>query len=268
MKNIFWATFHFSLILYSVLSVSCRKSAEDEFNDANLNSKAKFLTRLEVVSTRYEENLVIDISYDSNNRVTSFAVNSAENGLSYYSLYYDSNNSLNGAIRDGDFLDVDDLYQSPLNVFETGTVLEYDEKGNPSRIEINKYNYDLIYGGVFDSFDYLTGEITYENAPNPFFHTLNAAKFIDVLDMVNLNLGFQASPSIVKARQLLPLNNIKKMNFWNPEEDFHVEVNANYDYDTDNYPKEAIIITKYTDYTESNIPVLGSTRQITYTYKQ
>lgn len=56
------------------------------------------------------------------------------------------------------------------------------------------------------------------------------------------------------------------MNFWDNEGYFQIEVDATYDYDADNYPEEAIIITKYTT-TNSNIPELYSTRQIYYTYK-
>lgn len=56
------------------------------------------------------------------------------------------------------------------------------------------------------------------------------------------------------------------MNFWDNEGHFQIEVDATYDYDADNYPEEASIITVYTAI-NSNIRELYSARQIYYTYK-
>ncbi len=81
----------------------------------------------------------------------------------------------------------------------------------------------------------LTGEIIYDANPNPFFYTLKAAKIIDVLDRVELDFGPQ-TPSIIKARKLLPFNNITGMIFKDAGGNTKYEVHIEYSYSSDKYP--------------------------------
>ena len=214
------------LVIFVVLS-GCKKT-EDEFNDANGNVKAKYLSRMEITSSVPKENKIINVYYDAENRVSSIT-----DGTNSHFFNYNSSNSLTSVTDGGEPMNVSDLYQAPYDAFETGHVLEYDANKNPKTIEVYEYEGSSLS-------EVLTGEISYDPKPNPFFYTLQAAKVIEVLDRVDLNFS-SAPPSIIKARQLFPYNNIRAMIFKNQAGITKDEVQIEYVYDSDNYPISATV---------------------------
>ena len=218
------------LLLLTILGIfvfvsGCKKT-EDEFHDANVDVAAKYICRMEIISNVPAENKTILVNYDAENRVSSIT-----DGTNSRFFNYDSGNNLSSVTDEGEPLNVNDLYQSPYDAFETGNVLEYDANKNPKKIEVYEDGYLS---------ELLIGEITYDPKPNPFFYTLKAAKAIDILDRVDLDFGQQSS-SIIKARQLFPYNNIRAMIFKDHSGITKYEVQIGYTYGADNYPLNATV---------------------------
>jgi hypothetical protein len=210
------------------LFLSCDNSTiEDEFIDVNGDVKEKYIKRIEGFNT-YGESEIITINYDGQNRVSSFS-----DGETIKFLNYGNSGELNlvsGSSEDTS-LTISDLYKAPYDVFDKGDVLEFDNNGNPTKI--------LAYEKGYNSTS-LIGDVFYESNPNPFFYTFKAAKLIEVLDKVNLNFGY-TNPDIMKARQLLPFNNISGMIFKTSSGITKYEVQFDYDYDADGYPISALV---------------------------
>ena len=232
-----------STITSVILLFSCSKSTEDEFNGANEDVAKKYIKHFQIIDN-ISENITYTINYGAENRVSSIT-----DGNTNTFLNYDNSDNLNSITGDNEPFDIDELYQSPYDAFESGEVLEYDENANPIKIEV----YEDGYGS-----DVLIGSIIYDPNPNPFFYTLKAAGIIDVLDRVDLNFGY-TNPSIVKARLLLPYNNIRSMIFKNASGITQYEVQIDYNYDEDKYPISATVNTLSQN--ES------STYTLIYTYK-
>lgn len=71
------------------------------------------------------------------------------------------------------------------------------------------YDYNS-YTEIYEDKIY-TASLSYDTAPNPFYHTLKSAGIIDVLDKVNLDFsGPNVTADFVKARALFPVNNLSK----------------------------------------------------------
>jgi len=206
---------------------SCSKSSEDEFNDSNGDVTQKYIKHFQIIDNT-NENISYTVNYGTGDKVSSIT-----DGNTNTFLNYDESNNLNSIVDDNETFDIDELYQSPYDAFETGNVLEYDDKANPIKIEV----YEDGYGS-----DILIGNIIYDPNPNPFFYTLKAAGIIDVLDRVDLNFGY-SNPSIIKARLLLPYNNIRTMIFKDASGITKYEVQIEYNYDDDKYPISANVNT-------------------------
>jgi len=219
------------LVISTILSVSllfsCSKSSEDEFNDSNGDVTQKYIKHFQIIDNT-NENISYTVNYGTGDKVSSIT-----DGNTNTFLNYDESNNLNSIVDDNETFDIDELYQSPYDAFETGNVLEYDDKANPIKIEV----YEDGYGS-----DILIGNIIYDPNPNPFFYTLKAAGIIDVLDRVDLNFGY-SNPSIIKARLLLPYNNIRTMIFKDASGITKYEVQIEYNYDDDKYPISANVNT-------------------------
>jgi hypothetical protein len=222
MKKVFVIIWVISEIMFVISG--CKKSTEEEFNAANGDIAQKYIKRLDIISNDASENKTFVVNYDSENKVSSMT-----DGISGHFFVYDTDNNLSSITDEGGPFNVNDLYQAPYDAFETGNVLEYDSKLNPVKIQVYENEYPS---------DPLIGEIIYDLNPNPFFYTLKAAKIIDVLDRVDLNFGIQSS-SIIKARKLLPYNNIKGMIFKDLAGNTKYEVQVDYTYDADKYPTSA-----------------------------
>lgn len=211
----------------------------DEFEDANdPGVERKLIQNFSITSANNsDENQNISMTYTTDGKL-----NTITNGGGISIFVYDSTGSLETITGSGDSDGVNlaqDVYQSPYD-FADAIVLEYDSSGNPSQI--------LFYNEEWDpsTFTYVTREytatVTYDSAPNPFFHTLEAGGIIEAMELsqVNFTSGPQA-PQLVQTRMLLPLNNPSQMVFRDENDQVAYTINANYTYDADNYPTSATI---------------------------
>ncbi len=242
------------ITLLTVLAVfmSCSEdSATDEFNAANQNASVKLITNLSVVSAQdASENQSVTINYNGNNQVANIT-----DGVETSFLVYDNNN-LTNVTGEGETLNVEELYQSPYDAFETGEVLQYDSNMNPVSIRFLEEEFDF-FNNTMNVVEYYA-EIEYDATPNPFFYTLEAAGIIDVLDNVDLNFSMDVqAPEIVQARLLLPTNNIKKITYKDEDLTPIYQIVANYVYDAQNYPSTGTVTS--TDLEDDSVSVYTTT---------
>ena len=256
-----------ALMLINVLGLTaCKKTAEDDFNDANGDTVEKLIDRISIKSDDTDDIKDIVVSYDDLKRVNKIVYD--EN--SHYFIYDEYNNLSKISAEDG-LKDINSLFLAPYdmalhavfdyNYLESGNVLKYDTRGNPVEMEIfdNTLGWDWYTGYYIVKVDTLRAEIEYDTYPNPIFYTLKAGKIIDVLDRVDLSYGSQ-SAELIKARQLLPYNNIKTITFKNLKGTTQSEIIINTIYDSDKYPTTANII-------ETSSGGRRSEKLITYFYK-
>jgi len=242
------------ITLLTVLAVfmSCSEdSATDEFNAANQNASVKLITNLSVVSAQdASENQSVTINYNGNNQVANIT-----DGVETSFLVYDNDN-LTNVTGEGETLNVEELYQSPYDAFETGEVLQYDSNMNPVSIRFLEEEFDF-FNNTMNVVEYYA-EIEYDATPNPFFYTLEAAGIIDVLDNVDLNFSMDVqAPEIVQARLLLPTNNIKKITYKDEDLTPIYQIVANYVYDAQNYPSTGTVTS--TDLEDDSVSVYTTT---------
>lgn len=242
------------ITLLTVLAVfmSCSEdSATDEFNQANQNATVKLITNLSVVSAQdASENQSVTINYNGNNQVANIT-----DGVETSILVYDNDN-LTNVTGEGETLNVEELYESPYDAFETGEVLQYDSNMNPVSIRFLEEEFDFV-ANTMSVVEYFA-EIEYDATPNPFFYTLEAAGIIDVLDNVDLNFSMDVqAPEIVQARLLLPTNNIKKITYKDEDLTPIYQIVANYVYDAQNYPSTGTVTS--TDLEDDSVSVYTTT---------
>ncbi|SFR57395.1 hypothetical protein [Maribacter stanieri] len=218
----------------AVINFSCEKSTSEEFEDVNGNVETKLITSIDVTSVEDpDESNNILFSYNGDLRLTSIF-----DGTETTNFTYEDGN-LSNVTGNGDNGNVEELYESPYDAFETGQIEEYDENGNPSVLQFIEYDYDYMTGE--EEVVYYTAEISYDNKPNPFYKTAEAAGMIDVLDQIKLN--FAAAPQaeeIVRAKALFPNNNPSQIVYKNAEGEIEYTINLSYTYDGD-YPTAATV---------------------------
>ncbi|PKP45418.1 MAG: hypothetical protein CVT94_18100 [Bacteroidetes bacterium HGW-Bacteroidetes-11] len=235
------------LMLFSLLQLSCRKTVEDEFEDVNGDVAIKYISSIVIVSSDFEKDELISVTYDGEERVSDISY-----GESIHYMVYDEFDNLSMLTFDGVLSDVSEMYLAPYDILinmhswsekaRTGDVLKYDSKGNPFQIEIFIDTYQWNWTNYYVSHtDTLLCEIQYDPNPNPLFYTLKAAGIISVLDQTELIFGSH-SPEIIKARQLLPFNNIKTITFKELNGIPKTIININTSYDDDDYPEMATIV--------------------------
>lgn len=212
-------------------------STSNEFDNANGGVAKKLIEKIEYDTAQIgQEDYIFTVNYDANNRVTS-----ASNGIDTGVLVYD-NNDLATVTGGTQPFSIDELYQSPYDVFEEGDVVSYDQSGNPSVITVIEYSYDYdpVTQLYIETIEELTATISYDATPNPFFYTFEAAGLIAVMDRVQLNFSMlPQSPEIVKAKALFPVNNLKSITVKNESGDTVGELKIDYVYDAENYPTSA-----------------------------
>jgi len=232
--NLYFKTNKMKKLIYlflTVLIVACSSddSATDEFNEANGNVQVKLIQSISIVSAQdSQENKNISFSYTSNG-----FLNTISDGIETSIFVYDDNDDLSNITGGGnDNLNIEELYESPYEAFETGEVILYDNNGNPKKIEFYEEYDESIY----------TAEISYDNTHNPYFYTLKAGKIIEVMDDVQLNFSMNPQiPEIVQARLLFPVNNPSQIIYKNEEGEIINTINVNYSYDNENYPTSATV---------------------------
>lgn len=255
MKKIF-----FLLLASSIITGCSTETVTQEFNDANGENNNPdpeiYISKLEINSIQSpENNTTIFISYDTNGRV-----NNISDGTDAAVLVYDNGSLSQVSDAEGTF-NIEELYGSPYDAFETGQVLDNDNNGNPIEVVFFEEEYD------FDTNTYYTveytAEISYANKPNPYFYTLEAAGAIEVLDGVQLNFSLNPQvPEIVQARMLFPVNNIEQIIYRDYNNVVKYEILADYVYNDDDHPTSATITG--TSFPENETSVYT----IEYTYLQ
>ena len=225
----------FSLLVLSCVALlnSCSKSASDEFKDANGNVEKKLIKTIRIVSGQETyENRIITFSYDSSNRLTLVNDGEASSQFNY------ANGELKQVSGSSHLTNVEDFYQSPLDAFEKGAVMEYDNKGNPIKLSV------LDRRGEGDNIELIEfiAEISYDSQPNPYYYTMDSAGIIDALDKINLNFSTTPqSQELVKARTLLFVNNPSKLVYKGIDGNIIYNVEIDYTYDDDKYPESATV---------------------------
>lgn len=217
-------------------------STTDDFMDGNPDAVARLITSISVVSAQdASENTTITVNYDTNNRVTSVTDGEESAILAY------ENDDLANVASDGENFAVEELYESPYDAFETGEVINYNSDGNPVDLRFFETEYDWETNS--DITTEYRAEIQYDNKPNPYFYTIQAAGGIEIMDNVELNFSANpAAPEIVQARMLFPSKNIKKIIYSDLDGNILAEVVADFVYNSDNYPTSGTITS--TDYTD------------------
>jgi len=239
------------LLLFSsvaILNFSCDDSTSDEFEEVNGKVETKLISSIDVASAENsDDSSSIIFSYNS-----ELQLNSIFDGTETTNFIYEDGNLANvsGNVDNGN---VEELYKSPYDAFETGQVEEYDENGNPSVIKFIEYDYDYMTGE--EEVVYYTAEISYDDKPNPFYKTAEAAGLIDVMDQIRLN--FAAAPQaeeIVRAKALFPNNNPSQVLYKNEEGEIEYTINMSYTYDGD-YPTTATVstVSEYSDENETYV---------------
>ncbi|WP_282053871.1 hypothetical protein [Maribacter luteus] len=239
--------YSFSLFCASMLALSCSDdSASDDFEEVNGNVEQKLIKSMSLVSAQdSDENESIVLSYNTNGSLNTITTGDDT------SIFVYENSELTNISGGGDTFNMEELYESPYDAFETGDVLEYDENGNPELLEFREDEYD------YDMDDYVTklytAELVYDDAPNPFYYTLQAGGLIDVLDGVQLNFSVNPQlPEIVQARLLFPVNNLSQIIYKDEEGEIVYTINANFVYDEDNYPTSATVTAVSSDYDDQD----------------
>ena len=228
------------LLIVSTISIltSCNEeSVSDDFEEVNGDVAVKLMESILVSDTEdSSENTTVTMYYTNDGKLNTISDGSETNVF-----VYDNDNKLTRITSDGDNLNMEELYGSPHDAFDTGKVVEYDDNNNPKKIEflveecIDDYWCDEYEVKIY------TAELSYDDAHNPFYHTFNAGGIIDVLDNVELNFGSSQSPEIVKVKDLFPMNNLSQIIYKNEEGEPLLSLNINFSYDEENYPTSATI---------------------------
>lgn len=234
MKFKFLSILSLALVLCSACSSD---STTDEFQDNNPNAVSRLITQIAIVSAQNpSDNTTISVSYDANNRVTSIT-----DGVETNTLVYNNNNDLTNVAGPGETLNIQDLYNdSPYDAFETGEVINYDANNNPQNIRLYEVEYNFNTQ-MEETIEY-RALITYDDKPNPYFYTLQAAGAIEVMDNVQLNFSAQMNAQeLIQARLLFPSRNVSGVTISDMDGQVLTEVVANYVYNSDNYPTSGTV---------------------------
>lgn len=235
----------FLFLFIGTIVISC--SEDDGFDEANGNVSKKYVTKI----TTYGENQqnVSTVNYDSNGKVVS-----ASDGESIKYFTYDQNGNLNKVSGGGNNILTSEVIGTIHEAYEIGDVLQYDNKGNPTVIELYEYDY---WGDRITN----TAHLTYDDKPFTFYYTLDAAGIIKVLNDTRLNFNYNpaTTPEIIMAKLLLPVNNPTGAIIKNENNEEIGSINVNYAYGEDKYPTSASVIVNDYGYVENY--------SVTYEYK-
>ena len=224
----------------SIMNFSCEKSISEEFVDVNGNVDTKLISSISVVSAQSsDENRNIVFTYNTDNGLTSISDGVETNIFSY------ENGSLANVTNGSGNAPIEELYQSPYNALEYGDIDEYDDNGNPHLIKFPEFTYN--YTTQEEEMVYYTAEVFYDNKPNPYYKTAEAAGLIEVMDRVRLNFALAPqADEIVKAGMLFPNNNPSQIIYKDENGEVQYSINMAYTYDGD-YPTSATVTSVSTD---------------------
>lgn len=214
------------LLALCCFTVSC-SSDDDGFDEANGNAAKKYVTK--IITEGEGQTTISEVSYDSQGKVTS-----ASSGEESKYFSYGDDGGLKKVSGGGDNVMTSEVIGEIQDAYEIGDVLQYDEKGNPTVLELYDEDY---YGNQITN----TATITYDDKPFTFYYTLDAAGIIDVL--YDVRLQFYAPEEIIMAKKLLPVNNPIKAIIKDDSNQEICTISVDYDYDEDNYPKTATVVS-------------------------
>lgn len=214
------------LFILGFLIISC-DSNEDGFSDANGDAAKKYVTK--IITQDDYETTISEVNYTNEGKVTSV---SSDNNTRYF--LYNDNGDLKDVSGEGDNIATSEVIGEIQDAYEIGNVLQYDEKGNPTVLEL----YDEDYNGnqIIN-----IAHLTYDDNPFTFYYTLDAAGIIDVL--YDVRIQFYAPKEIIMAKKLLPVNNPIKAVITDESNQEVQTISVNYVYDEDNYPKTASVVS-------------------------
>src|SRR6478672_5054983 len=216
-------TFILSMATFAALTSCTSDSASD-----NLPDNAKFIQSVHYVNTNEMSDEMLTVNYNTDGTIANVS-----DGTESSVFVYDSGN-LTTVTGSSDNLSISEVYQAPYDGYEFGQVLDYDNNGNPTQLQLFERDEEGFIIGEY------TGEITYDPQANPFLHTLDAGGILDVLDNVDVNFSaVPTSPELVAASQLLFVNNPKTFTLKNADNVVIATVAANYVYDAEGYPTSA-----------------------------
>jgi hypothetical protein len=218
------------LFFAAFAALSC--NSDDGFDEANGNVAKKYVTK--IITTGDGNSNVSTVTYDNNKAVIT---TSDGQKINYFS--YNNDGTLNKISGNGSNLLSSEVINTIHKAYEIGDVLQYDAKGNPSVLELFEDDYEtgnkLIY----------TATLSYDDKPFTFYYTLDAAGIISVLNKTQLNFNFlTASPEIILAKKLLPVNNPYKAIIKDENNVEMARIDVSYNYGADKYPISSTIITK------------------------
>lgn len=218
----------FLFLALGATMISC--SEDDGFEETNGNVSKRYITKITTYGEG-EQN-ISTVSYDNSGKVIS-----ASDGESAKYFTYDQNGNLNKISGGGSNLLTDEVLGTIHDAYEIGDVLQNDNNGNPTVIELYEYDY---WGDRITH----TAHLTYDDKPFTFYYTLDAAGIIKVLNDTRLNFNHNpaASPEIIMAKLLLPVNNPTGALIKDENNQEVGSINVNYTYGEDKYPTSASVI--------------------------
>ncbi|MBB3696781.1 hypothetical protein KMW28_22930 [Flammeovirga yaeyamensis] len=237
-----------TIALASVCLFSCdSETLSEEFDEINGDVVEKTIKKMTLeelsstgVSYEYE---VMNFNY-SDGKLKSITGVDDDLNVEY------EGDDLDSFSAGGDVLNVEELFESPHDAFETGYVETYDENGNPKVIGFYEDEYDYELNQMVKILRF--ANVSYDDKPNLFYYTFASAGVIDVLDKVELNMGMNfQSTELIMARKLFPLNNVTKIEYTNEEGEAIGTLTIEYTYDEDGYPTFASGVNDIFDHDEN-----------------
>lgn len=210
--------------------------SDDDSSETLSNTTKRYIESLEVTSAEdVTKNRSLFITYDAEGRVNS-ATDNTDTILFTY-----NGTALTNITGGGEDVIMDDVTTTVYDGYEFGEVLDYDNEGNPISLRLfTRYEWDNTIEASY------VATVTYDQNPNPYFYTLEAAGLIEVLDNVDLNFSMTPeSEQLIKAKLLLPVNNATKVVIRDEDtQEVREELTAVYQYNSASYPTSATITEK------------------------
>ena len=214
------------LLAICCFTTSC-SSDDDGFDDANGGAAKKYVKK--IITEGEGQTTISEVNYNSQGRVISA---SSDGESKYFS--YDDDGGLKKVSGGGDNVMTSEVIGDIQDAYEIGDVLQYDEKGNPTVLELYDQDY---YGNQIIN----TAELTYDDKPFTFYYTLDAAGIIDVL--YDVRLQFYAPEEIIMAKKLLPVNNPVNAIIKDNSNQEIGTISVDYNYAENNYPKTTTVVS-------------------------
>lgn len=232
--TLYFSTLFATMTLFS----SCSESTvTDDFENANGTVTKKYIESIQYLND--EDQNPIEMTYNEDG-----SLKQVSDGTETTTLIYEDQSLVES---DGVLpISVTSVVAAPID-FENANVLEYDDNGNPIVLEILESYEDYVDGEEVIVETVVTATISYDDKPNFFFATLEAAGIVEMLDALDISFSpsLQATPEIVKARELMPMNNIVRVEFdFDGSATQSAEINVTYEYDADGYPSKATLVLR------------------------